>query len=66
MGNEINGVPQEITDQCDLAVIMPMLGVKKSLNVSVCGGVMMYNLIDKMNKRKKHKRKFNSKKSLNS
>lgn len=43
-GNEVRGLSTEVTDQCDLAVELPMAGVKQSVNVSVCGGVMLYAL----------------------
>lgn len=43
-GNEIRGVAPEVIDLCDAVVELPMAGIKKSLNVSVSGGIMLYAL----------------------
>ena len=43
-GNEIRGVSSEVADLCDIAVELPMAGMKKSLNVAVSGGIMLYAL----------------------
>lgn len=43
-GNEPDGLPTEVIDVCDLAVEIPMLGTKESLNVSVAAGVVLYHL----------------------
>ncbi len=40
--NEINGVSQEILDLSDEIIMIPMLGNKESLNVSVAAGIVMY------------------------
>jgi len=42
VGNEVNGVQQEILDLSDEIVMIPMLGNKESLNVSVAAGIVMY------------------------
>ncbi len=42
IGNEITGVDDEILGQVDLAVEIPMFGLKHSLNVSVATGIMVY------------------------
>ena len=41
-GNEVDGVSQEAVDRCDGAVEIPQLGTKHSLNVSVAGGVVLW------------------------
>ena len=41
-GNEVEGVAQEAVDLCDGAVEIPQLGTKHSLNVSVSGGVVLW------------------------
>ena len=41
-GNEVEGVSQEAVDRCDGAVEIPHLGTKHSLNVSVSGGVVLW------------------------
>ena len=42
-GNEVEGVSQEAVDMCDCAVEIPQAGTKHSLNVSVSGGVVLWN-----------------------
>ena len=46
MGNEVDGVSQEIVKQADLAIELPMLGLKQSLNVSVAFGIVLYHVLD--------------------
>lgn len=45
MGNEVDGVSEELVRLADLAVEIPMLGLKQSLNVSVAYGIMLYELL---------------------
>lgn len=44
VGNEVDGVPQDVLAQCDIAIEIPMHGVKESLNVSVAAGIALYEL----------------------
>ncbi len=44
MGNEVSGVSDEVLALVDKVVIIPMLGKKASLNVSVAAGIVMYAL----------------------
>ncbi len=44
LGNEVNGVTQEVVDLCDMAIEIPQSGTKHSLNVSVAGGVVLWHL----------------------
>ena len=44
VGNEIEGVSQQILDLCDEAIEIEMAGVKNSLNVSVAFGVAIYHI----------------------
>lgn len=46
VGNEGKGVSQELIDQADLCVKMPMLGGAESLNVAVACGVMLYEILE--------------------
>ena len=46
-GNEVEGLSAEVLDACDVFVRVPMLGVKQSLNVSVAGGVVLFELLRK-------------------
>jgi 23S rRNA (guanosine2251-2'-O)-methyltransferase len=44
LGNEVWGVEPEIMEQVDCLVHIPMYGVKQSLNVAVCGGILLYGV----------------------
>ncbi len=46
-GNEVEGLSEEVSAGCDLHVRVPMLGMKQSLNVSVAGGVVLFELLRK-------------------
>lgn len=46
LGYEVGGVPAEILNECDVVVEIPMVGQKKSLNVSVAFGVGVYGMKD--------------------
>ncbi len=41
-GNEVLGVDQAVVDQCDGAIEIPQAGTKHSINVSVSGGVVLW------------------------
>lgn len=43
-GNEVDGVQQEVVDQCDFSLEIPQQGTKHSLNVSVSVGVVLWAL----------------------
>ena len=43
IGNEIDGVMQDIASYCDAAVEIEMAGIKNSLNVAVAFGVVAYH-----------------------
>ncbi len=47
-GNEVKGVSQEVVDVCDGCIELAQYGTKHSLNISVCAGVVIYNLFQKM------------------
>jgi len=44
VGNEIEGITQDILPECDLAVDIEMAGIKNSLNVAVAFGIMAYHI----------------------
>ncbi|MBQ5844866.1 MAG: RNA methyltransferase [Alistipes sp.] len=46
-GNEVMGVEQSVVDICDGAIEVPQLGTKHSINVSVCGGVVIWKFFEK-------------------
>lgn len=45
LGNEVSGVSDGIVAAGDLAVDIPMYGLKQSLNVSVAAGIALYRII---------------------
>lgn len=47
MGNEVDGVSDELVEATDYAIEIPMLGIKHSLNVSVAYGIILYNMLSK-------------------
>ena len=53
LGNEINGVEDEVVRLSDVCVEIPQIGTKHSLNVSVCAGVVLYDLFIKLSKNAK-------------
>ncbi len=42
-GNEVMGVDQDVVDMCDGAIEIPQAGTKHSVNVSVAGGVVLWD-----------------------
>lgn len=42
LGNEVEGISDEILTDLDECLEIPQLGTKHSLNVSVCGGIVMW------------------------
>ncbi len=49
LGNEVNGVAQEVIDFCDGSIEILQFGTKHSLNVAVCAGIVLYDLFQKLN-----------------
>lgn len=52
MGNEVDGVQQEVIHACEGVLEIPQIGTKHSLNISVCTGVVVWDLFSKMKKTK--------------
>ena len=48
MGNEIEGVSEDIRNLCDLVIELPMLGTKESLNVATTAGIVLYHQLQKL------------------
>lgn len=44
LGEEVDGITNELLSKCDVIVEIPMKGRKESFNVSVAGGIAMYAL----------------------
>lgn len=49
-GHEVYGVSDEVMEEVDMAVTLPMLGRANSLNVATCYGIVMYDALNKLNK----------------
>jgi 23S rRNA (guanosine2251-2'-O)-methyltransferase len=49
MGNEVNGVAQEVIDVCNEIIEIPQFGTKHSLNISVTTGIVIWELWKKLN-----------------
>lgn len=46
-GNEVDGINNTILAELDLAIEIPQYGTKHSLNVAVCGGIVMWDFTKK-------------------
>lgn len=44
LGEEVEGISEDLLEQCDDIIEIPMKGSKESFNVSVAAGVAMYGL----------------------
>lgn len=44
VGNEVNGVEQEVIDASDLCLEIPQYGTKHSLNVSISAGLVIWHV----------------------
>ncbi len=41
-GNEITGIEADVLEHADVAIMIPMQGMKESLNVAVCAGIILF------------------------
>ncbi|MBP1675959.1 MAG: tRNA/rRNA methyltransferase (SpoU) [Bacteroidetes bacterium] len=48
LGNEVKGVQQTVVDACHGCVEIPQFGTKHSLNVSVTGGIIIWEFFRKL------------------
>ncbi len=48
LGHEVRGVSQEVINECDLTIEVPQFGTKHSLNVSVCAGIIIWEMYKKL------------------
>ncbi|MBG39911.1 MAG: RNA methyltransferase [Flavobacteriales bacterium] len=46
-GNEVNGVSKKTLDSSNLIVEIPQFGNKKSMNVTVCAGIVLWDFYNK-------------------
>jgi 23S rRNA (guanosine2251-2'-O)-methyltransferase len=47
-GNEVNGVSEEVIEYGDIALEIPQEGTKHSLNISVCLGIVVWEIFRKI------------------
>lgn len=47
-GNEVEGVAQEVVNRCTGGIEIPQVGTKHSLNVSVSGGVVLWEFFRRL------------------
>jgi tRNA G18 (ribose-2'-O)-methylase SpoU len=45
LGNEVDGVDQSVIDACHGTIEVKQFGTKHSLNVAVCGGIVLHELL---------------------
>lgn len=45
LGNEVEGISEEVLKKCDVVLEIEMRGEKESMNVSVAMGIALYNLL---------------------
>lgn len=45
VGHEFHGINDHVVEMADMAIELPMLGVKQSLNVSVAFGIAVYEVV---------------------
>ncbi len=48
LGNEVKGVQQVVVDKCDMCIEIPQYGTKHSLNVSVTGGIVIWDFFKQL------------------
>src|SRR5690606_25405929 len=48
LGNEVNGVEQQVIDACNGAIEVTQHGTKHSLNVAVCAGIVLFDVTNKV------------------
>lgn len=48
LGNEVEGVSEEVLPFCESAIELPQEGTKHSINVSVCAGIVMWKLFESL------------------
>lgn len=53
LGNEVKGVQQEVVDACKEVIELEQYGTKHSLNISVCAGIVIYDVFNKISRLRK-------------
>ncbi|MBX7152848.1 RNA methyltransferase [bacterium] len=52
IGNEVDGVSEEVVGAADMACEIPMYGMKQSLNAAVAYGIAVFQLVEKFQRNK--------------
>ncbi len=47
-GNEVKGISEEILELADEFIELPQYGTKHSLNISVCAGIVIWDVVSKL------------------
>ncbi len=47
-GNEVSGIHQDIINSSDLTIEIPQVGMKHSLNIAVCMGIVVWEIYRKL------------------
>ena len=53
-GNELIGVDVQVLRECDGIVCLPTYGMKNSLNIATCVGIVMWDTLRRLKTRKVH------------
>jgi tRNA G18 (ribose-2'-O)-methylase SpoU len=53
LGNEVEGVSQELINESDASIEIPQFGMKHSLNVAVSTGMVVWHLVNQLLQQKK-------------
>lgn len=51
IGNEVDGVSEEVVAAADMACEIPMYGMKQSLNAAVAYGIAVFQLVEKFHRK---------------
>ncbi|MEJ6662297.1 MAG: TrmH family RNA methyltransferase, partial [Bacteroidia bacterium] len=49
VGNEVDGVDENLLDSCNQVIEIPQFGTKHSFNVSVSTGITLWEIFNKIN-----------------
>ena len=49
LGNEVDGLTENLVQEAEASIEIPMYGLKQSLNVSVAFGIVMYHALGELN-----------------
>jgi 23S rRNA (guanosine2251-2'-O)-methyltransferase len=51
-GHEMRGVDQSVIDESDICIEIPQYGTKHSFNISVSAGIVLWDLVNKLKKKR--------------